>query len=82
MGTSLTCVLPRKAQAAFKEIPDGLLHDYNAVKTSLLNSLGDTPSNAGRRWWTLAHHPGATYHSLYQRIYITNLYRLDSANDN
>ena len=49
-GHLLPVYLSGKAQAAFKEIPDELLHDYNAVKTALLNSLGDTPSNAGRRW--------------------------------
>ena len=39
-----------------KDFPDDLLHDYDAVKTALLNSLEDTPSNAGCRWWTLARH--------------------------
>ena len=60
--------LSGKAQVAFKEIPDELLHDYNAVKTANLNSLGDTLSNAGCRWWTLAHPPGETYNSLYLMV--------------
>ena len=38
---SYLCIYPEKA--GFKEIPDDLLHDYNAVKTALLNSLEDTP---------------------------------------
>ena len=80
-GHLLPVYLSGKAQAAFKEISDELLHDYNAVKTALLNSLGDTPSNAGRRWWTLARQSGETCNSLYLRVYTTNLHRLDSAND-
>ena len=73
--------LSGKAQAAFKEITDELLHDYNAVKTALLNSLGDTPSNAGRRWGTLDRQTGETYSLLYLWVYATNLCRLDGAND-
>ena len=80
-GHLLPVYLSSKALAAFKEIPDEFLHDYNAVKTALLNSLGDTPSNAGRRWWTLARQSGETYNSLYLRVYTTNLRQLDSAND-
>ena len=57
--------LSGKALAAFKGIPDELLHDYNAVKTALLNYLGDTPSNAGRKWWTLSRQSGETYDSLF-----------------
>ena len=80
-GYLLPVYVSGKAQAAFKEIPDELLHDYNAVKTALLNSLGDTPSNAGRKWWTLACQSGETYNSLYLRVYTTNLRRLEGAYD-
>ena len=80
-GYLLPVYLSGKAQAAFKEIPDELLHDYNGVKTALLNSLCDTPSNAGCKWWTLARQSGETYNSLYLRVYTTN-YRLEGRNIN
>ena len=79
-GPLLPVYLSGKAQGAFKEIPDELLHDYNVVKTALLNSLGDTLSNADCRWWTLAHQPGEMCNSHYLRVYTTSLCRLD-AND-
>jgi len=80
-GQLLPLYLSGKAQASFNEIPTEVLNDYDTVKNALLNSLGDTPSNAGRRWWTLARQPGETYNSLYLRVYSTNLRRLDGVKE-
>ena len=57
--------LSGRAQAFLSQVPDDMLDDYDVVKETLLESLGDTPSSADRRWWTLnrqsGEDPGAVY---------------------
>ena len=42
-GHLLPVYLSGRAQASFSQVPDDMLDDYDAVKETLLESLGDTP---------------------------------------
>ena len=50
-----------------------MLDDYDAVKETLLESLGDTPSSADRRWWTLNRQSGEDPGAFYLRVRSTGL---------
>ena len=90
--SSSKCVKLTRAQASTEKIQEekdklsleasgASPHLISDIFNALLNSIGDTPSNAGRKWWTLARQSGETYNSLYLRVYTTNLHRLEGAND-
>ena len=53
-GHLLPVYLSGRAQASFSQVADETLDDYELVKDSLLESLGDTPASADRRWWTIS----------------------------
>ena len=53
-----------------------LVEDYESVKATLLESLGDTPACADRRWWTLSRQASEEPGSFYLRVRATGLRRL------
>ena len=53
-----------------------MLDDYDTVKETLLESLGDTPSSADRRWWALNRQSGEDPGAFYLRVRSTRLRRL------
>ena len=72
-GHLLPIYLSGKAQASFSQVDDGILDDYDAVKETLLKSLGDTPASADRRWWTLSRQDGEAPGAFYLRVRSTGL---------
>ena len=56
------------------------LDDYDEVKATMLESLGDTPASADRRWWTLSRLAGEEAGTFYLRVRATGLRRLHGLN--
>ena len=50
--------------------------DFEAVKATLLESLGDTPASADRKWWSLSRQSGEEPGSFYLRVRALGLRRL------
>ena len=79
-GQLLPVYLAGKAQAAFAQVDPAALEDYEAVKATLLESLGDTPASADRRWWTLSRQAGEEAGAFYLRVRATGIRRLHGFN--
>ena len=75
-GHLLPVYLAGKAQAAFAQVDVSSLADYEVVKATLLESLGDTPACADRKWWTLNRQAGEEPGQFYLRVRATGLRRL------
>ena len=75
-GSLLPVYLTGKAQAALAQVHDYDLSDYNSVKQTLMESLGDTPSSADRKWWSLTRLPGEDQSAFYLRVRSVGLRRL------
>ena len=75
-GQLLPVYLAGRAQAALAQVPSASLDDYEAVKTVLLESLGDTPASADRKWWSLYRQPGEDAGSFYLRVRAIGIRRL------
>ena len=75
-GQLLPVYLSGKAQASFTQVGDEMLDDYERVKETILESLGDTPASAGQRWWTMARQTGEDPGAFYLRVRSTGLRRL------
>ena len=75
-GQLLPVYLSGKAQAALAQVPVASLDDYEAVKLVLLESLGDTPTSADRKWWSLCRQAGEDACSFYLRIRAIGIRRL------
>ena len=65
-----------KAQAAFAQVDPSSVGDYELVKNTLLESLGDTPASADRKWWSLSRLPGEDAGSFYLRIRAVGIRRI------
>ena len=75
-GQLLSVYLAGKAQAALAQVPVASLDDYEAVKLILLESLGDTPTSADRKWWSLVRQSGEDACSFYLRVRAIGIRRL------
>ena len=75
-GQLLPIYMSGKAQAAFAQVDVSSLDNYEAVKATLLESLGDTPASADRKWWTLSRLPGEEAGSFYLRVRAVGIRRL------
>ena len=70
-------------QAVFQaDITPDLLDSYDSVKEILLEAMGDTASQAARKWWTVVREPDESYNTLYQKISTLNHRRLEPLGDN
>ena len=67
-GPLLQVYLAGKAQLAFAQVDSEKLDDFYLVKETMLRSLGDTPEEADRRWWTLRRRKGETSGAFYLRM--------------
>ena len=72
-GHLLPVYLAGKAQAAFAQVDQASLGDYDAVKAVMLEALGDTTACADRRWWTLGRQSGEEPAQFYLRVRATGL---------
>ena len=75
-GQLLPVYLAGRAQAALAQVDADELDDYDAVKATLLESLGDTPASADRKWWSLNRMSGEEPGSFYLRVRAIGLRRL------
>ena len=76
-GELLPVYLTGKAQAAFAQVDPDSVTNYEAVKNVLLESLGDTPASADRKWWSLSRLPGEDASSFYLRIRAIGIRKID-----
>ena len=67
-GPLLQVYLTGRAQAAYAQVDSEKLDDFDLVKETMLRSLGDTPEEADRRWWTLRRRRGETSGAFYLRM--------------
>ena len=74
-GQLLPVYLSGRAQASFAQVDPDTLDDYDAVKETMLESLGDTPASADRRWWTLSRLSGEEAGTFYLRVRSTGIRR-------
>ena len=79
-GHLLPVYLAGRAQAAFAQVDLAYLDDYEAVKATMLESLGDTPASADRKWWTLSRQAGEEAGAFYLRVRATGIRRLHGFN--
>ena len=75
-GQLLPVYLSGRAQAALAQVDADALDDYESVKQTLLESLGDTPASADRKWWFLSRQAGEEPGSFYLRVRATGLRKL------
>ena len=75
-GQLLPVYLAGRAQAALAQVDVADLADYEQVKSTLLDSLGDTPCSADRKWWSLSRLSGEDPGSFYLRVRAIGLRRL------
>ena len=75
-GHLLPVYLSGRDQASFSQVGEDMLDDYELVKETMLESLGDTPASADRCWWTINRHTGKAPGAFYLRVCSTGLRRL------
>ena len=68
--------LSGSAQASFAQVNPLVVKDYEGVKQAMLESLGDTPDGADKRWCTLSRHRGESHRALYRRVHNTGFRRM------
>ena len=67
-GQLLPVYLSGRAQAALAQVDLESVSDYESIKAVLLESLGDTPASADRKWWSLSRLPGEEPGQFYLRL--------------
>ena len=72
MGTVYLSGKPRLVT----QVTDDMLDDYELVKETMLESLGDTLASADRRWWTMSRQTGEDPCAFNLRVRSTGLRRL------
>ena len=75
-GQNIHVHLSGKAQDALSQVPLASLDDYDVIKATLLDALGDTPSSADRNWWSLVRKAGEDACAFYLRIRACGIMRL------
>ena len=75
-GQLLPVYLTGRAQAALAQVDLDSLTDYESIKMVLLDSLGDTPASADRKWWSLDRLSGEEPSQFYLRVRSIGLRKL------
>ena len=75
-GQLLPIYLTGRAQAALAQVNLEVADDYEVIKVTLLDSLGDTPVSADRKWWTLSRLPSEEPSQFYLRVRSIGLRKL------
>ena len=78
-GTLLPVYLTGRAKAAYFQLEPTLLSDYVEVKNHMLIALGDTPAEAGRKWWTTTRNSGEEIGAFAVRLRSIGLRMFDGA---
>ena len=76
-GSLLQVYISGSAQASFRQINPVLYSNYDQVKKEMLESLGDTPDGADKRWFTLSRQGGENHRALFRRVHNTGYRRMD-----
>ena len=76
-GRLLRVYLSDSGQAAYLLINPDRLGDYDFVRSELLESLGDTPDGADKRWVTLHRNQGESSRALFRRVHATGYRRME-----
>ena len=76
-GSLLQVYISGSAQASFRQLNPAVLSDYDQVKKEMLESLGDTPDGADKRWFSLARQRGENHRALFRRVHNTGFRRMD-----
>ena len=75
-GQSVHVHLTGEAQDALAQVPLVSLEDYDVIKATVLDALGDTPEFADRGWWSLSRKSGEDACAFYLRIRACGILRL------
>ena len=75
-GQSVHVHLTGEAQDALAQVPLVSLEDYDVIKATVLDALGDTPEYADRGWWSLSRKSGEDACAFYLRIRACGILRL------
>ena len=75
-GQSVHVHLTGEAQDALAQVPLASLEDYDVIKATVLDALGDTPEHADRDWWSLHRKSGEDACAFYLRIRACGILRL------
>ena len=75
-GQNIHVHLSGKAQDALPQVPSTSLDDYDVIKATVLDALGDTPSTADRNWWSIVRKAGEDACAFYLRIRACGIMRL------
>ena len=78
-GTLLPVYLTGKAKAAYFQLEPTMLANYPEVKNQMLIALGDTPAEAGRKWWTTTRNSGEEIGAFAVRLRSVGLRMFDGA---
>ena len=75
-GQNIHVQLTGRAQDALAQVPLVSIEDYDVIKTTVLDALGDTPEFADRGWWSLSRKTGEDAYEFYLRIRACCILRL------
>ena len=75
-GQNIHVQLAGSAQNALAQVPLDSIEDYDVIKTTLLDALGDTPEFADRNWWSISRKSGEDVYAFYLRIRACGILRL------
>ena len=75
-GQNIHVQLTGRAQDALAQVPLVSVDDYDVIKATVLDALGDTPEFADRSWWSLSRKSGEDACAFYLRIRACGILRL------
>ena len=75
-GQNVHVQLAGSAQNALAQVPLDAMEDYDIIKTTLMEALGDTPTVADRNWWSISRKSGEDIYAFYLRIRACGILRI------
>ena len=75
-GQNIHVHLSGRAQDALAQVPLISIDDYDVIKDTILDALGDTPDSADRSWWSMMRKSGEDACAFYLRIRACGIMRL------
>ena len=75
-GQNIHVHLSGRAQDALAQVPLISIDDYDVIKDTILDALGDTPDSADRSWWSMVRKSGEDACAFYLRIRACGIMRM------
>ena len=75
-GQNIHVHLSGRAQDALAQVPLLSIDDYDVIKDTILDALGDTPDSADRSWWSMVRKSGEDACAFYLRIRACGIMRM------